>query len=113
MFKVTAEMSSVQDAPCVMIELATHQAEDNYLQQMKSYLADASDDRLARKLVLEKDRFVLTDGILYRLDSAPQYCLMIAVPSSLKQSLMDEQHCGPVGGHCWEGLLSCPCPALY
>ena len=83
-------------------ELVVRQNEDEYLSQIKSYLQDGtlpSEEKRARRLVLERDRFTMFDGILYYVDPGPQHQLKKAVPESLKQRLMDELHSGPFGGH--------------
>ena len=57
------------------------------------------DEKQARRLVLEKERFVLLDGVLYYVDPGGQRRLRIAVPKGMREKLMEETHSGPFGGH--------------
>ena len=78
------------------------QSEDESLRLIRSYLKDGtlpSDEKQARKILLDRDRFVLMEDILYSVDPGPQHRLRIVVPDALKQKLMDENHSGQFGGH--------------
>ncbi len=55
-----------------------------------------SDEKLAKGLALERTRYAVLDGVLYRVDD---HCNRMAVPAILKEKLMKEAHAGSVSGH--------------
>lgn len=99
--EVTTE-DPVGSPPVAATEMAALQAEDKHLQQVLNYLQEGalpSDEGQARKLVPGKDRFMVSDGVLYYVDPGPQHRLRLVVPSSMRHRLMEELHSGPFGGH--------------
>ena len=61
-----------------MDEISKLQSRDDELHQVRQYLKDGtppSDEKRARKILLQKDQFVLLDGVLYHIDSSPQHRL--------------------------------------
>ena len=83
-------------------ELVKLQVEDNQLSQLRQNLQDGElpeDGKQAKRLVLEKERFVILDGVLYYVDPGGQHRLRIAVPKKLRETLIKETHAGPFGGH--------------
>ena len=83
-------------------ELVKLRMEDEDLMEIRQYLADGrlpEDSRKARRLALDWERFVVMDGVLYYMDPGGQNRLRIAVPQTLRETLMKEAHGGPFGGH--------------
>ncbi len=81
-------------------ELAKFQEEDEDLHQIRRFLSDGSlpeDEVKAKRLVLEKERFVMLEGVLYYADGGKQPRIRIAVPRKLRESLMKETHAVPFG----------------
>lgn len=63
----------------------------------KSNLPD--DNRQARSLTPEKTNFEIIDGVLYYENPSVPGCWRIAVPRSLRQTLLRESHGGKFAGH--------------
>ena len=83
-------------------ELVEAQRKDPKLQAVVEYLEQGilpADEKAARKMVLERPRFALVDGVLCYVDSARGNRSRIAVPDSLKSELMREAHAGSLSGH--------------
>ena len=104
-------------------EMARLQLADPLLAQMHNYLSKGvlpEDAQQARKLTLQKDQFIIQDGLLYFVDTRGNQKLRLVVPTSLQELLMKETHAGPFGGHFaakglyntlaqqywWEGMFS-------
>jgi len=80
-------------------ELVKLQKED---EEIRRFLVDGrlpEDTKMAKHLILEKERFVVTDEVLYYVDPGEQHRLQIAVPQKLKETLMKEAPGGPFSGH--------------
>ena len=80
-------------------ELVKLQVEDNQLSQLRQYLQDGElpeDGRQAKRLVLEKERFVILDEVLYYVDPGGQHRLRIAVPKKLRGDLDQGDACRPI-----------------
>lgn len=94
--------SSESPIPIGTEELMKQQMEDENLQAVRRYLVEGSlpeDEAKAKKMVLEKERFSLLEGVLYYVDAGGQHRLRIVVPKSMRETLMKETHSGPFGGH--------------
>ena len=68
-------------------EISKLQSKDDGLHPVRQYLKDGtlpSDEKRDRKILLQKDQFVLLDDVLYHIDSSPQHCLRIAVPDEMR-----------------------------
>ena len=92
------------------------QRSDKEFQPIFRYLEDdvlPTDERQARKLVLEKPNFEILDGVLcYRNPAIPDGW-RIAVPQDLRSILMKENHEGRFAGHFAERKLYCTLRARY
>ena len=94
--------SPVANVPRETDELSKLQSKDDELHLVREYLKDGtlpSDEKRARKILLQKDQFVLLENVLYHIDSSPQHRLQIAVPYERRHQLMEENHSGQFGGH--------------
>ena len=83
-------------------ELVKLQVEDEHLQAIREYLLDGilpEDEKRAKRMVLERERLVILEGVLYYVDSGSQHRLRIAVPMKIQEALLKETHAGPFGGH--------------
>ena len=104
-------------------DMAEQQRRDTKLKVVIEYIEQdvlPSDEKLARKVVLERSRFSLMDGVLYFVDGARGGNLRIVVPDTVKEKLMEEAHAGSLAGHFaasslyntlsrmywWEGMYS-------
>lgn len=58
-----------------------------------------SDEKLARKVVLERDRYELINGVLHFEPSAFIGRLCVVVPKSLRAALLEESHANHFSGH--------------
>ena len=58
-----------------------------------------SDEKQARKLVMERSNFEVIDGILCYENPAAPGCWRIVVPKSLRPTLLKESHRGKFAGH--------------
>ena len=105
--QIVGVVAQVSEVDCESLgvgaeELVKLQVEDNQLSQLRQYLQDGElpeDGKQAKRLVLEKERFVILDGVLYYVDPGGQHRLRIAVPKKLRETLIKETHAGPFGGH--------------
>jgi len=64
-----------------------------HLQQIHRYVLEGvlpAEEKLAKRLVLERERFVVLDNVLYYVDQKPRHQLRVAVPKSMQQSLMEK-----------------------
>ena len=83
-------------------EIATLQHEDPNLQPILAYLEKKelpADEKKARRLVMESDRFTIIDGVLYFIDSSRSHRTRIAAPSTIQETLLQESHSGSLAGH--------------
>ena len=83
-------------------ELCHLQRQESNFLRMITYLEDDTlplDDKLARKLVVEKPDFVLVDRVLYRLDNRRKDRLRLCIPQSMREQLLTEAHAGKFAGH--------------
>ncbi len=53
----------------------------------------------AKRLVLERPRFDLVDGVLYFCDIRPPYRMRLAIPEKLRPALLAKAHSGRFAGH--------------
>lgn len=70
--------------------------------QVLRYLQDGIepvDGRVKRYVVMEKERFVVLEGVLYYVDPARRDRIRLVVPEVLRQSLLEEVHNGGFSGH--------------
>jgi hypothetical protein len=58
-----------------------------------------SDEKLAKKLVLECGRYEVIRGVLYYEPDFSPGRLCVVVPESLRSTLLQEAHAGCFGGH--------------
>ena len=58
-----------------------------------------SDEKLARKLVLEQDQYDIIDGILHHENPTNPGYWRVVVPKSLQQNVLEEAHSGRFAGH--------------
>ena len=81
---------------------SSEQLKDKELQPIILYLKDGTlltDRDLASQMVIKASVYTLVDGILYYIGHGKDVSLRAVVPSSLKQSLIDEYHSGVMAGH--------------
>ena len=81
---------------------SSEQLKDKELQPIILYLKDGTlptDRDLASQMVIKASVYTLVDGILYYIGHRKDVSLRAVVPSSLKQSLIDEYHSGVMAGH--------------
>ena len=91
-------------APASMLgeSFAQEQSKDQDIQDIASYIAreQLPDCPLkARKLAAKAQQFTLLDGIVYFLDSKRGGRKRCVVPKHLRQSIIEENHSGPMAGH--------------
>ena len=114
--QVAADGSPLTNVPRETDEISKLQSRDDELCLVRQYLKDGtlpSDEKRARKILLQKDQFVLLEDVLYHIDSSPQHRLQIAVPYEMRHQLMEENHLGQFGGHltgrvitrCWHSTI--------
>ena len=83
-------------------EIGQLQRKDEEFAPIFRYLEDGflpNDEHKAKKLVLEKSRFDVIDGVLYYENPDTPGCWKIAVPQCLRLILMKEAHGGRFAGH--------------
>ena len=88
--------------------LAEEQRLDTHLAEIIDYIESGrlpADEKRARRIVLERERFDIVDGVLTYCDGMPPYCLRIAVPKQLQPVLLAEAHGSRFGGHSAEKSL--------
>ena len=105
------------------IEIATLQRKDPNLYPILAYLEKKelpANEKKARRLVMESDRYTIIDGVLYFVDSSRGNRLRMAAPSTIQETLLQENHSGSLAGHFspknvyeklarrywWEGMYS-------
>ena len=84
-------------------DLSQAQKDDPALQQILQFLLhdQLPDDKTqARKIVAQAQDFAAIDNILYFVDSKHNHRRRCAVPKSLRTQLLEENHSGPMAGHC-------------
>lgn len=82
--------NSPSGIPAPSEEVSDLQRNDPQLKPMWEYLQEGllpEDERLARKLTLERDSFAIVDGILYFVQKSPKHRLRMAVPSTMRHPL--------------------------
>ena len=81
--QVATDGSPVTDVPRETDEISRFQSKDDELHLVRQYLKDGallSDEKRARKILLQKDQFVLLEDVLYHIYSSPQHRLRIVIP---------------------------------
>ena len=86
------------------VDIAHLQHQDLQLSDVLRYLEEGSlpsDDRLARRLVLEQESFEVVDGVLFYVHPDPTAAdqWRLAVPQCLRETLLKEYHEGKFAGH--------------
>lgn len=103
--QVLAFESAVAATPGAMppeSDIGNLQRQDPKLALILEYLEKdilPDDDARAWKLVLEKSNFEIMDGVLYYLSPTLPDQWRLAVPASLRMTLMKEHHTGKFAGH--------------
>ena len=80
----------------------TEQRKDSSLVEMTDFLQNGvlpEDSNRAKKLAAQESLFALIDGILYYVDPRHGNRKRIAVPSHLREQLLEENHRGIYSGH--------------
>ena len=80
----------------------TEQRKDSSLVEMTDFLQNGvlpEDSNRAKKLAAQESLFALIDGILYYVDPRHGNRKKIAVPSHLREQLLEENHRGIYSGH--------------
>ena len=83
-------------------EIAEQQRRDPELCPVIRYLEDGTiptESKLARRLVMERPRFDIVDGVLYYENPDVEGKWRIAVPTCWRETLIREAHDGRFGGH--------------
>ena len=83
-------------------EMTVLQREDSHLQPIIAYLEKKelpTDEKKARKLVLQADHYTILDGVLYYVDISRGNRRRIAAPSAIHETLLQENHSGSLAGH--------------
>ena len=91
--QVTTVSANPENPPST--EMTVLQREDPDLQMIFSYLEKKklpSDEKKARKLVLESDRYTILDGVLHYVDNSRGNRLRVAAPSAICETLLQENH---------------------
>ena len=104
--QVAADGSPVTNVSRETDEISKLQSKDDELHLVRQYLKDGtlpSDEKRARKILLQKDQFVLLEDVLYHIDSSPQHRLQIAVPYEMRHQLMALP--GRVFTRCWHSTI--------
>ena len=103
MENVAAELAGgVNQVAVGCSEMAEQQKQDPKLKVLVDYMEQGvlpSDERLAKKTVVESSQFSLMDGILYFVDGGRGSNLWIVVPEAFKKKLIEETHAGSLTGH--------------
>ena len=92
------QLLPVVDAPRVS-EIAEQQRQDPELGPILAYVVVPKEKKLARRLVMERSRFAVIDGILYYENPDVEGKWRIAVPVRWREILIREAHDGRFGGH--------------
>ena len=82
--------------------LSAYQSEDPHYVALIDYLETGklpSDPDLSRKILSEKDRFIVIERVLYYCDLSKDSRLRLCVPKSMRVALMTEAHAGRFAGH--------------
>ena len=82
--------------------MASQQRDDPQLKAIIEYLDGGilpTDEKLAKRLVLERSRFTIQDGVLFYVDVARENSLRVAVSSNSQRKLLEEIHGGSLSGH--------------
>ena len=83
-------------------EFGSEQRKDPVITEIIAYLEQdelPSDQKRARKVAAQSSQFALIDGILYYVDQVHNCRKRVVVPSHLQQSILQENHSGPMAGH--------------
>ena len=83
-------------------EMTRLQQQDVDLQQILNYLQQGilpTDEKTARRLVLESSSYSVVDGVLYHIDGRRGTKSRIVVSQSVREQLMSENHSGRFAGH--------------
>ena len=78
------------------------QRKDKELNDVIQFLTKGSlpdDDKAARKIAVLATSLAVVDGILYFVDSKCDHRRQCAVPSQLRDQVMEESHSGPMAGN--------------
>jgi len=100
--QVAAHGSPVTNVPRETDKISRLQSKDDELHLVRQYLKDGallSDEKRARKILLQKDQLVLLEDVLYHIYSSLQHCLRIVIPYEMRHQLMEENHFSQFGGH--------------
>ena len=88
-------------------EILQTQRSDPILKEIIEYLEEGNlpdDEKRARRLVIERSRFEILDGILHYCDWKPSQP-RIAVPAEIREAILAELHGGRFAGHFAERSL--------
>ena len=94
------ELSDVSQGS--LFNLSSLQESDPLYQDMYKYLSEKelpTEDKAARRIVMESRHFELIDGVLYHETAHFPGRWCIAVPASLQKSLLQDAHGGVFAGH--------------
>ena len=78
------------------------QAEDSELGPVFAFVERdvlPDNEQAAHRLTMERDKYVLVDGVLHRVDDGRKGRLRLCVPVDMRESLMSEAHEGRFAGH--------------
>ena len=80
----------------------TEQQKDRELRDIIQFLKDGSlpdDNKVAKRISCQSSCFAIVDGILYFVDPKHDHRKRCAVPSHLRNQILEENHSGPMAGH--------------
>ena len=83
-------------------EFPTEQPKDPDVQDITTFLSTGKlpdCDQRAKRIAAQASLFVLVKGVLYFLDSKDGDCKWCVVPQQLRETIMEENHSGPIAGH--------------
>ena len=83
-------------------EFGSKQRKDTVITEIIAYLEQDElprDQKRARKVAAQSSQFALIDGILYYVDQVRNCQKRVVVPSHLRQSILQDNHSGPIAGH--------------
>ena len=93
--------SAVVPPECAVKPIAEYQREDPELKDRIHYMETDTiphDTRHATKFALDAPNFTLIDGVLYFIDPSSK-SLRLAIPQSLRSTILTESHAGAFSGH--------------
>ena len=96
------QLLELPPATSVPDDFGAEQLKDPHLAELISYLAKEDlpqDPHRAHKIAAKASMFAMVDNILYFIDPKRRNRKRAVVPQHLRQTIMEENHSGPMAGH--------------